>query len=105
MQPLLIELGCEELPAGVGKPAAEALRDKLLALLRDNRLEHRGARIFHAPRRLALLLEAVAASGKAETMEKTGPAVKAAYAPDGKPTRAAEGFARGAGVPVEKLTR
>lgn len=103
MKPLLIELGCEELPAGTALPAAEALREKLLALLRDSRLEYGKVHVYHAPRRLALLLDGVAACGTAVTVEKTGPAVKAAYGADGKPTKAAEGFARGAGVAVDKL--
>ncbi|HNW94230.1 MAG TPA: glycine--tRNA ligase subunit beta, partial [bacterium] len=103
MKPLLIELGCEELPAGVAKPAVEALREKVLALLREHRLEYGTAQVFHAPRRLALLVDGVSAAGTAVTVEKTGPSVKAAYAPDGKPTKAAEGFARGAGVTVDRL--
>lgn len=102
---LLLEIGCEELPAGFIQPALE----QLSALARDGlsgaRIAAPNVQVMGTPRRLALLAEGVADRQSAETRELTGPAVRVAFDADGNPTPAARGFARNAGIPVESLER
>src|SRR4051794_2311903 len=105
---LLFEIGTEELPAGFQKPALEWMAAELNRGLDDARLNGEGeaerANIleYATPRRLALLATAIAE--KAADVRRTlqGPPAKAAFQ-DGKPTKAAEGFAKKAGVAVSDL--
>src|SRR3954465_4619990 len=105
---LLFEIGCEELPAGFQNPALEWMAAELNRGLDDARLKGEGeaerANIleYATPRRLALLATAIAE--KAADVRRTlqGPPAKAAFQ-DGKPTKAAEGFAKKAGVAVSDL--
>src|SRR5229473_3350185 len=107
---LVFEIGCEELPAGSLKPALEWMAAEMSRALDDARLNGEGegegqrANIskYATPRRLALVVTAIAE--RAPDVKKTvqGPPAKAAFQ-DGKPTKAAEGFARKVGVPVSAL--
>jgi glycyl-tRNA synthetase beta chain len=105
---LLFEIGTEELPAGFQKPALEWMAAELNRGLDDARLNGEGeaerANIleYATPRRLALVATAIAE--KAPDVRRTlqGPPAKAAFQ-DGKPTKAAEGFAKKAGVAVSDL--
>ena len=105
---LVFEIGCEELPAGSLKPALEWMAAEMNRALDDARLNGEGegqrANIAgHAtPRRLALLVTAIAE--RAPDLKKTvqGPPAKTAFQ-DGKPTKAAEGFAKKVGVPLSAL--
>ncbi|MDX1555562.1 MAG: glycine--tRNA ligase subunit beta [Xanthomonadales bacterium] len=63
------------------------------------------SRSFSTPRRLALLLAAVAGAQPDQTLERRGPAVAAAFDAEGQPTPAAEGFARSVGTDVGSLQR
>src|SRR2546422_3837302 len=69
------------------------------------RLRFESARALGTPRRLGLLVEGLAERQESETREVTGPAVRVAFDADGRPTNAAKGFARSAGIDVEKLER
>ena len=104
MDTLTIEIGCEEIPAGYIIPALEAFRDKLLSDLDRERISHGPARILGTPRRLALMVEDVAAAQAAQTSTLTGPPEKVGFDDQGKPTLAAEKFAQKAGIPVDQLT-
>jgi len=105
---LVFEIGCEELPAGSLKPALEWMEAEMNRALDDARLNGEGegqrANIsgYATPRRLALVVTAIAE--RAPDVKKTvqGPPAKAAFQ-EGKPTKAAEGFARKIGVPVSAL--
>jgi glycyl-tRNA synthetase beta chain len=105
---LVFEIGCEELPAGSLKPALEWMSAEMNRALDDARLkgEDDGQRAniagYATPRRLALLVTAIAE--RAPDLKKTlqGPPAKTAFQ-GGKPTKAAEGFAKKAGVPVSAL--
>jgi len=56
MPDLLLEIGCEEIPARLIDAASRELREKLTALLQRERLEPAGAiSHFDTPRRLAVL--------------------------------------------------
>src|SRR3954464_5324352 len=105
---LLFEIGCEELPAGFQKPALEWMAAEMNRGLDDARLNGEGeaerANIqeYATPRRLTLVVTAI--SERAPDVRRTlqGPPAKAAFQ-DGKPTKAAEGFAKKAGVSVSDL--
>ena len=103
---LLLEIGCEEMPAS-WIPGIEAqLAERLTARLAEVRIEHRTAvRAFVAPRRLVATVAELAdrQSDLEETV--TGPPVRAAFDANGEPTRAALGFARKQGVDVADLAR
>jgi len=60
---------------------------------------------FHTPRRLAVQITAVLEQQPDQQITRRGPAISAAFAADGQPTRAAEGFARSVGASVEDLER
>ena len=105
---LVLEIGTEELPAGFQKPALEWMAAEINQALDDARLNGEGeaqrANIAtHAtPRRLALLVTAIAERAPDLRRKLSGPPLKQAQA-EGKWTRAAEGFAKKAGVPVDAL--
>jgi glycyl-tRNA synthetase beta chain len=61
--------------------------------------------VYFSPRPLAVYAPALRAKQPDRNEERLGPAVAAAFDPQGKPTKAAEGFANSCGVPVEKLER
>jgi glycyl-tRNA synthetase beta chain len=105
METLLIEIGTEELPPTSLRTLGEALHREVLARLDEQRIAHGASRWFASPRRLAVSVDAVAATQPDAVAEKLGPAVAAAFGADGKPTGAALGFARGCGVEVDALLR
>ena len=105
---LVFEIGCEELPAGSLKPALEWMAAEMNRALDDARLNGEGegqrANIaeYATPRRLALVVTAIAERAPDVRKLVQGPPAKAAFQ-DGKPTKAAEGFARKVGVPLTAL--
>ena len=100
---LLIELGTEELPP----KALRALRDAFAAgvaqELTASRLDFGTITAYATPRRLAVKVTDVLAQQPDQVEEKLGPALAAAFTPEGTPTQAALGFARGCGVEVAAL--
>ena len=103
---LLVEVGCEEMPAS-WIPGLEAqLAERLAARLAEARIEARTpVRAFVGPRRLVATV-AELADRQADLQETvTGPPVRAAFDAEGEPTRAALGFARKQGVDVAALAR
>jgi glycyl-tRNA synthetase beta chain len=102
---LLLEIGCEELPAGFIDPAIEELARAASAGLDEARLAHGPVRTLGTPRRLALLVDGVVDRQEDRVREVLGPATRVAFDASGKPTPAAQGFARSAGVPVDSLEK
>lgn len=99
----LLEIGTEELPAGVMAGTLAQLKAGAEALLESARLGHEGVDATGTPRRLVLTVRGLALR-QADRREKVrGPAAAAAFDADGQPTPAARGFARGQGVAVEDL--
>jgi glycyl-tRNA synthetase len=99
----VLEIGAEELPVGDVTDALAQLKAAWPKFLKEHKLETGGAPNFlGTPRRLALIA-AVAARQPDEEVEIKGPPLKAAYDAEGRPTKAAEGFAKGQGVPVRDL--
>ncbi|MBC7243483.1 MAG: glycine--tRNA ligase subunit alpha, partial [Anaerolineae bacterium] len=102
-QPLLLEIGVEELPASDLRAALAQLEQSVPAMLSDARLSHGAIRITGTPRRLVVYVEDVAPRQPDEEEEVKGPPAQVAFDAEGRPTPAAVGFARGQGVPVESL--
>ena len=99
---LLIEIGCEDLPARYVLPLAEALRSGLVSGLDRRGVAHGEAKLYATPRRIAVQIAEVAASQPEQSIERSGPALAAVYK-DGQPTPAALGFARSCGVDFAAL--
>lgn len=102
-QDLLIEIGTEELPPKALLALSGAFLDSMASQLKKAGLAFGGIVPYATPRRLALLVQGLAARQPDQNIVKTGPAVQAAFAADGTPTKAAEGFARSCGVSVAQL--
>jgi len=104
MPDLLLEIGCEEIPARMIDAASEDLRLRVSALLARERIPAREITSFETPRRLAVLATGLAAA-QAEVAEQiTGPPLAKAFQ-DGHPTPAAQAFAKKAGVEVSQLEK
>ncbi|MFH0810287.1 MAG: glycine--tRNA ligase subunit beta [Pseudomonadota bacterium] len=104
MSELLFEIGCEEIPAGYILPALEALARQVESALGEARLSFGETRTFGTPRRLALAVAAVAERQSDQEVKRLGPPKGAAFDSEGRPTKAALGFAKGQGVAMEDLT-
>jgi len=100
LQPLLIEIGVEEIPAGVAPRMGEALKEAVATLLADANVASEEIRLGVTPRRL--LLHAVTCPVIQADREETlwGPPERVAF-PDGKPSGAAFGFAKKSGLPLD----
>ncbi len=99
----LLEIGVEELPASDLDSALEQLREKVPAWLGELRLSHGVVRIDGTPRRLAVFVEKLAARQADQEDLVKGPPAERAFGPDGVPTPAAIGFARGKGLQPKDL--
>ncbi|QQQ01206.1 glycine--tRNA ligase subunit beta [Lysobacter enzymogenes] len=99
-QPLLIELGTEELPVKALPGLAQAFFDGVLDGLhkRGVGFDRNGAKPLYTPRRLAVLLNAVDTRQPEQRSEVLGPYLNIALDADGQPTKALQGFAAKAGV-------
>jgi len=102
---LLFELGGEELPPKSLKKLSQSLLDGMVAGLQDAGLNFREAKAYATPRRLAVLIRGLDSQQADKVVEKRGPALLAAYGPDGAPSKAALGFASSCGVGFEQLEK
>lgn len=103
---ILIEIGCEELPAAELYQLIDDFASQIEADLEKAQLTFKEINKFATPRRLALVVRKLQTSQKDREIDRRGPSVKAAYQEDdkSKPTQAAIGFAQSCGIEVEKLT-
>ncbi|HAS03307.1 TPA: glycine--tRNA ligase subunit beta [Pasteurella multocida] len=104
-QNFLAEIGTEELPPKALKKLATAFAENVEQELNQAGLAFDNVEWFAAPRRLAVKVLGLATSQPSKQIEKRGPAVSAAFDAEGKPTKAAEGWARGCGISVEQAER
>ena len=104
-QDFFVEIGTEELPPKALKTLATAFADNLQAELAKLELSHADVVWYAAPRRLAVRINALAAQQADKVVEKRGPAIASAFDADGKPTKAAQGWAAGCGITVEQAER
>ncbi|MEM1252532.1 MAG: glycine--tRNA ligase subunit beta [Cyanobacteria bacterium P01_H01_bin.21] len=100
MATFLLEVGTEDLPASFVSDALEQWKAKIPAELSEQLLGPESIEFYGTPRRLALVLNGLPERQPDREEEAKGPSVKAAFK-DGKPTKAAEGFARSRGVSVD----
>jgi glycyl-tRNA synthetase beta chain len=104
MKDLLIEILTEEIPAGYIEPALDAIQSLMTQKLFRARIVHGAMKVFGTPRRLALMVRDVAEKQASVKMEVVGPPRTVAFDAEGRPTKAAEGFAKSQGVSVKRLT-
>ena len=104
-QNFLAEIGTEELPPKALKKLATAFAENVEAELKQAGLSFDKVEWFAAPRRLAVKVLGLATAQPSKEVEKRGPAVSAAFDAEGKPTKAAEGWAKGCGITVEQAER
>lgn len=102
---LLIEIGTEELPPKALLRLSRAFSDGVRKGLIQADLAFGEVHDYAAPRRLAVWIEAVAATQADREQIRRGPALAAAFDDEGNPTPGAQGFARSCGVGVEQLEK
>jgi glycyl-tRNA synthetase beta chain len=104
MPDLLFEAGMEEIPARMIAAAEAELTERVIELLRRERLlgENHEIHSYSTPRRLAVQVNGVRARQQDATRELTGPSWGVAFK-NGEPTAAALAFARKAGLSEEQL--
>jgi glycyl-tRNA synthetase beta chain len=100
---LLFEIGTEEIPAGLLSRAVVDMEDIIHKSLTERRIGFTGIKCMATPRRLVLTIADLALKQDDQTIEKMGPAKKAAFDENGNPTKAALGFARGQGMDISQL--
>lgn len=100
---VLYEIGVEEIPAGMVLPALEQMEAGLRQGLADLRLDHGEIHTYGTPRRLAIVAEDVQEQQAEAIREVKGPPAAQAFNEQGRPTPAAQGFARGKGISVQDL--
>ncbi|RBW52072.1 glycine--tRNA ligase subunit beta [Marinobacter sp. F3R11] len=102
-QDFLVELGVEELPSKSLQPLSDAFTQGITRGLEEAGITFGKVEAFAAPRRLALRIRDLADAQPDKSIEKRGPAVKAAFDDAGNPTRALTGFATSLGVTPDQL--
>ena len=100
---LLLEIGTEEVPAHVMPGILKQLKEHAEKAFQELRLDYQSVRTVGTPRRSALLVSGLAEKQEDVSSENRGPSVKIAFDADGKPTKAAEGFARGQKIDAKDL--
>lgn len=105
MKDFLLEIGFENIPASFVEPAYKQLCADAEALLQELRLPWEEIYATGTPRRIVLAVGGLA--GRQESAEETvtGPPVSRGFDDEGKPTMAAEGFAKSHGLAVGQLIR
>ena len=107
MPELLLELGCEELPATFVEKAMGDLRDKVVESLSNAKLLGKGsqAQVFGTPRRIIVSVTDLVDRQPDERKAVRGPALQAAFNSDGTPTVALQGFCRSSGADIADVRR
>jgi len=102
-QDFLVELGTEELPPKALTGLAAAFLKGIEEGLQAEHIAYQSAKVFAAPRRLAVQITDLQERQDDIATELFGPPVAAAFDADGNATKAAEGFARKCGTTVDQL--
>ena len=101
--PFLLEIGTEELPSGDVEDAIQQLEKEALAMFADLRLSYQDLQVLATPRRLVLFVNDLVHQQEDLKHLVKGPPRERAYDKEGKPTKAAAGFAKSRGVSLEDL--
>ncbi|PQQ36927.1 glycine--tRNA ligase subunit beta [Photorhabdus luminescens] len=104
-QTFLVEIGTEELPPKALRSLAEAFAANFATELDNANLAYGEVSWFATPRRLALKVANLDEAQADREVEKRGPAIAQAFDAEGKPTKAAEGWARGCGITAAQAER
>ncbi|MBD1887057.1 glycine--tRNA ligase subunit beta [Microcoleus vaginatus] len=102
MPNFLLELGTEELPASFVRSSAQQWQRLVPATLAEESLTNDSINVYATPRRLAVLVKGLPVQQLDREEEVKGPPASSAFK-DGKPTKAAEGFAKKQGVEIDAL--
>ena len=101
---LLLEIGCEEIPASWLPALTQQVGEAVVAQLNAHRLPPEApAETYSTPRRLTVRIARLAERQSDLEELVNGPPVSASFKPDGTPTPAAQGFAAKQGVDVAAL--
>jgi glycyl-tRNA synthetase beta chain len=103
MAEFVLEIGTEEIPSSFIPKALEEMKALLEKELQAQRIVYHDIKAMGTPRRLVLTSSDVALLQEGRSINVTGPARTIAFDKEGRPTKAALGFARGQGVAVDDL--
>jgi glycyl-tRNA synthetase len=99
----VLEIGSEELPAGDLSSALRQLKVAAPNLLKQLRLSYDRLEVRGTPRRLVVIVHHLAGRQDDLELEVKGPPADKAFDAEGRPTRAALGFARSKGIDPKDL--
>jgi glycyl-tRNA synthetase beta chain len=105
MAELLLELGCEELPASFVKKAYEQLEDEITSRLRAEGIDYKRSQSMGTPRRLIVQVQDVEPKQPDTLKVQKGPSLQAAYDAEGNPTKALLGFCRSQGAELDEISQ
>ncbi|MFV2055271.1 MAG: glycine--tRNA ligase subunit beta, partial [Thiohalomonadales bacterium] len=94
----LVEIGTEELPPKALLSLSNAFTQQVCEAIDKVELSYGEVQSFATPRRLAIIIKDLSIAQADKTVPRRGPAIKAAYDADGKPSKAALGFAKSCGL-------
>lgn len=103
MSDFLFEILSEEIPAHFMPSAISQLKELFAKRLAEERISYDEIKTYGTPRRLAVVVEGISLTQEDMTIESKGPARKIAFDAAGKPTKAAEGFARSQGLAIDEV--
>lgn len=101
MSDLLLEIGCEELPARDIDPAVDFLQTQMASELAAFNLSYGAVQAFGTPRRLVLVVRDLANKQPDSTLEVLGPKVELAFTAEGQLTAVGNGFLNARGLTPE----
>lgn len=104
MPSLLLEVGCEELPAHSVARAAEELAEAVMKAIQESSLaeDTLQAGVYATPRRLIVSVSGLRQAQPDQFLERRGPSESACFGPNGAPSKALEGFCKSAGILPEQ---
>jgi glycyl-tRNA synthetase beta chain len=99
----LLEIGVEEMPSAFMGRSLTDLKNIAVQKLQEQRINYASVDTLGTPRRLVLHIKGLEENQDDALTENKGPKKSSAFDPDGSPSKAAMGFARGQGVEVSSL--
>lgn len=103
MSELLIEIGCEEIPASYIEKGASQLLDLMITQLKEHSLQVGSFQTFCTPRRLILQLKDIPLVQPDKVEKQRGPSLKSAYDQTGEPTPSLIGFCKAQNVEINEI--
>ena len=100
---LLFEIGTEEIPARFMPKTINDAASYTAEELSGSHIEYGNIKVFATPRRITIFVSGLSESQQDSVETAKGPMKSQAFDSEGKPTKAAEGFAKSRGVGVEDL--